>query len=68
MYNNCWLQCWGSDLTFVQARLKPGTVLTGTSEAPPIRSVVLRAVARGRKIVGRWGWCCNLSEVVLGKQ
>ena len=33
MYNNCWLQCWGSDLTFVQARLKPGTVLTGTSEA-----------------------------------
>ena len=68
MYNNCWLQCWGSDLTFVQARLKPGTVLTGTSEAPPIRSVVLRAVATGRKIVGRWGWCCNLSEAVLGKQ
>ncbi|CAL1138180.1 unnamed protein product [Cladocopium goreaui] len=51
----------------VQARLKPGTVLTGTSEAAPIRSVVLRAVARGRKIVGRW-WCCNLSEVVLRKQ
>ena len=69
LHKYCCPQFWGRALTFVQARLKPGMVLTFTSKVPPNGAMVQRFVARGRKIVGGRGRCCKQTyqKWLLGK-